>query len=120
LTHRFSPGEFGEIVGQQARLFLTNAFGFRDLAFEEIHKYDRNYFISLAVKMVPTIDPKGFGHFTRPGIRAQLLDKTTASLVQDFVIEGDKDSVHVLNAVSPAFTCAFPFADFVCHEYVLK
>ena len=69
--------------------------------------------------MLPSIDPKGFGQFTRPGIRAQLLDKTNLSLVQDFVIEADKSSIHVLNAVSPAFTCAFPFADFVCEKYVL-
>jgi hypothetical protein len=33
--------------------------------------------------------------------------------VSDFVIEGDDRSLHVLNAVSPAFTCALPFADFV-------
>jgi L-2-hydroxyglutarate oxidase LhgO len=117
---RFRAGELAEVICEEARLFATNAFGFRDLAFEEIHKYDRNYFINLAVKMVPAIDPKGFGVFTRPGIRAQLLDKTTSFLVQDFVIEADKDSVHVLNAVSPAFTCAFPFADFVCTQYILK
>ncbi len=116
---RFRADEMGEIVCEEARLFVTNAFGFRDLAFEEIHKYDRNYFIQLAVKMLPAIDPKGFGQFTRPGIRAQLLDKTTLSLVQDFVIEADKSSVHILNAVSPAFTCAFPFADFIVHNYIL-
>ena len=28
----------------------------------------------------------------------------------DFIIEGDKRSMHILNAVSPGFTCAFPFA----------
>ena len=28
----------------------------------------------------------------------------------DFLLEGDADSLHVLNAVSPGFTCAFPFA----------
>ena len=115
----FSLGEFSEIIYQEAKLFTTNAFGFRDLAFEEIHKYNRDYFINLATKMVP-VDLKGFGEFTRPGIRAQLLDKTRLELVQDFVVEADKDSVHVLNAVSPAFTCAFPFAEFVCREYVLK
>lgn len=115
----FSAREFVDIVKQEAKLFSTNAFGFRDLAFEEMHKYIRGYFIGLATKMVP-VDPQGFGEFTRPGIRAQLLDKTTLELVQDFVIEADRDSVHVLNAVSPAFTCAFPFAEFVCREYVLK
>jgi L-2-hydroxyglutarate oxidase len=28
----------------------------------------------------------------------------------DFRVEGDGRSFHVLNAVSPAFTCALPFA----------
>jgi L-2-hydroxyglutarate oxidase LhgO len=118
-NQRFKPGEFVEIAFQEAKLFSTNAFGFRDLAFEEMHKYCRDYFISLAVKMVPSVDPKGFGEFTRPGIRAQLLDKGRLELVQDFVVEADKNSVHILNAVSPAFTCAFPFAEFVCKEYGL-
>jgi hypothetical protein len=31
----------------------------------------------------------------------------------DFVIEGDEKSMHVLNAVSPGFTCSIPFAKFV-------
>ncbi|NLE64402.1 MAG: L-2-hydroxyglutarate oxidase [Elusimicrobia bacterium] len=115
---RFRPGEFLEIALREAQLFATNAFGFRDLAFEEMRKYSRRYFIGLARKMVP-VDPEGFGDFTRPGIRAQLLDKTTLELVQDFVIESDAASVHVLNAVSPAFTCAFPFSDFVCRKYGL-
>jgi hypothetical protein len=39
-------------------------------------------------------------------------------LVQDFVIEGDKNSVHVLNAVSPAFTCSFPFTRHLVDQYV--
>jgi hypothetical protein len=37
----------------------------------------------------------------------------TGELVSDFVIEGDDRSLHILNAVSPAFTCSLPFADFV-------
>ncbi len=119
LREGFNLGEMLEAGCYEAKLFATNAFGFRDLAFEEMAKYNKDHFISLAVKMVP-VDPKGFGEFTRPGIRAQLLDKTTSLLVQDFVIEADKDSVHVLNAVSPAFTCAFPFAQFVWREYINK
>jgi (S)-2-hydroxyglutarate dehydrogenase len=119
LSEHFNLSEFTEIACQETKLFFTNAFGFRDLAFEEIHKYNRDYFINLATRMVP-VDPKGFGEFTKPGIRAQLLDKTRGELVQDFVVEADAHSVHVLNAVSPAYTCAFPFAEFVCKEYALK
>jgi len=115
---RFS--EFMTILSQEARLFLMNSFHFRDLAFEEMRKYSKSYFIGLAQKMVGSIDPAGFTEYTRPGIRAQLLNLKTRELVQDFVIEGDKRSIHVLNAVSPAFTCAFPFAEFVCRSFILE
>jgi hypothetical protein len=36
----------------------------------------------------------------------------------DFVLEGDERSMHVLNAVSPAFTCSLPFANYVCDRIV--
>ena len=98
---------------------MTNASKFRSLAHEEMRKYTKEYFISLAQSMVKYIDPKGFTEWTMPGIRAQLLDKKTLSLVQDFVIEGDHRSVHVLNAVSPAFTCSFPFSQYVVDKFVL-
>jgi len=113
-----SINEMAEVMFYESKLYLTNAFNFRSLAHEEMHKYNKEYFISLAVSMVKSIDPKGFTEWTKPGIRAQLLDKQTLSLVQDFVVEGDHKSVHVLNAVSPAFTCSFPFSQYVVDQYV--
>lgn len=118
LKDGFSFDEMTEVLFYESKLYLTNAFNFRSLAHEEMRKYNKNYFISLALSMVKYMDPKGFTEYTRPGIRAQLLDKKTLSLVQDFVVEGDNKSVHVLNAVSPAFTCAFPFAQYVVDKYV--
>ena len=116
----FRFDELKEILFQEARLFLTNAFNFRDLAFEEMRKYNKQYFIHLAAGMVKQIDPNGFTEYTKPGIRAQLLDKAKRTLVQDFVVEGDRTSTHVLNAVSPAFTCAFPFSEYVVQNHILN
>ena len=73
--------------------------------------------VGLASHMVRHIDPDGFTEHTLPGIRAQLLDTRSRQLVQDFVVEGDRRSIHVLNAVSPAFTCAFPFALYLLEKY---
>jgi len=109
----FNALEMVEIMTREAQLFLLNSFGFRDLAFEEIQKYNRRYFSGLASKLVKTIDRGGFREWSRPGIRAQLLDTKTRKLVMDFVVEGDKASTHILNAVSPAFTCSFPFAKMI-------
>jgi L-2-hydroxyglutarate oxidase LhgO len=115
----FSFSEMTGILGKEAKLFFRNSFGFRSLAIDEVKKYNRNYFTGLAASMVHHLDRKGFTEWGRPGIRAQLLDVTTDELVMDFIIEGDSDSVHVLNAVSPAFTCSFPFAEYVVNKYVI-
>ncbi|MFS0861485.1 L-2-hydroxyglutarate oxidase [Fredinandcohnia sp. 179-A 10B2 NHS] len=116
----FKFNEFYQILFYEAKLFIKNAFNFRSLAFEEMKKYMKSYFIALSLKMVKKVDEKGFGDFMRPGIRAQLLNKETLELVQDFVVEGDHRSFHVLNAVSPGFTCAFPFSRYVVDEIMEK
>lgn len=116
----FSLAELLEIMGWEARLFLSDSFGFRSLALEELKKYDRSYFTGLAVKMVKRLDTAGFTQWSKSGIRAQLLNTATKELVMDFVVEGDQQSIHLLNAVSPAFTCSFPFASWVVETFILK
>lgn len=112
--------ELLEIIGWESRLFLADSFGFRSLAFGELKKYNRSYFTGLARKMVKQIDTSHFNQWSRPGIRAQLLNTETRELVQDFVVEGDAKSLHILNAVSPAFTCSFPFAAWVVEHHIQK
>lgn len=110
--------EMAEILWYESRLFLSNAFGFRELALSEMRKYLRHYFAQQARDLVEDIETHQFRKFLAPGIRAQLLDKRKLELVQDFVIEGDAHSVHILNAVSPAFTCALSFADYLCTHWL--
>ena len=116
----FKAGEMGNVLGWESRLFLSNAFGFRGLAFDEMKKYNKSYFVNLATSMVHHIDRSGFTEWSKPGIRAQLLNTKTLELVMDFVVEGDSTTIHVLNAVSPAFTCSFPFAKWVVENYIDK
>jgi L-2-hydroxyglutarate oxidase LhgO len=113
---RFS--EMLEILRWQAQLFACNAFGFRTFAIDEMKKYYRPHLIEHAFRMVKNLDADKFSEWSRPGIRAQLLNTKTLALVQDFVVEGDDKSVHVLNAVSPAFTSSMPFADWVVEQWV--
>lgn len=114
----FNAGEMLEITRWLATLFLCNSFGFRTFAFEEMRKYSKDYLISHAFKMAKNLDASKFNEWGRPGIRAQLLNTKTRQLVQDFVVQGDRKSVHVLNAVSPAFTSSLAFADWVVGEWV--
>lgn len=106
----FNFEEMLQILKWQGTLFLRNAFDFRRLAYEEMRKYHKAHLVRLAMHMVEGIDPARFTKWSKPGIRAQLLNTKTLALVQDFTIEGDAKSLHVLNAISPAFTCSIPFA----------
>lgn len=111
--HRFRFGEFFEVMRYMMKAYAADSFHFRSLAADEMKKYRKGKFIGLSMKLVKSIDRKGFGEYLRPGIRAQLIHKKTLDLIQDFVVEGDGHSIHVLNAVSPAFTCSFPFSRYV-------
>lgn len=114
----FKMKEFLNIIGWESKLVYKNSFNFRSLAFEEIKKYYRPHLLKLASKIVNDVDLSGFNQWSNPGIRAQLLNKNTLELLQDFVIEGDKSSLHILNAVSPGFTCSIPFAAWIVDNYL--
>ena len=114
----FKINELFDILGWESRLFMSNAFGFRSLAFEEMAKYNKSHFVNMATRLVYKIDKSGFTEWSKPGIRAQLMNMKTLELVMDFVVEGDGQTIHVLNAVSPAFTSSFPFAKWVVENYV--
>ncbi len=113
----FDFDELLEILFYEAKLFFKNAFGFRDLAFEEMKKYNKSYLLSLAKSLVKREDLSSFNEWSAPGIRAQLLNKKSLELVQDFVVERNKNTIHVLNAVSPAFTSSIPFCEWIVEEY---
>ena len=111
---RFNLSEMLEILYYESKLFLINAFNFRSLALEEIKNYNHKYFIQKAKEMVEEIDD-AFSPLP-PGIRAQLLNTETNELVQDFIVEHTSNSTHILNAVSPAFTCSFAFAEYAVDQ----
>lgn len=52
------------------------------------------------------------------GIRAQLIDVTTGKLVDDFIAEEHENSIHILNAVSPGWTSALSFAEWLVDTHV--
>ncbi|MGA6826364.1 L-2-hydroxyglutarate oxidase [Nitrospira sp. NS4] len=110
----FKLGEMMEVAGRGLGLLTDAQFDYRRLAVEEIAKYSRSKMVELASVLAEGVEEKNYVKWGRPGIRAQLLDITKKKLEMDFVLEGDRRSMHVLNAVSPAFTCSLPFAAHVC------
>jgi len=112
----FRLGEFAEIIFRDLGLLFLSGFDFKRLAAEEMRKYYRPRLVSLASALLENVRLEDYRHWGKPGIRAQLLNIRTRKLEMDFVVEGDSRSLHVLNAVSPAWTCALPFANYVCDK----
>ena len=106
----FKFGEFIEVLFREAGLMMSSNFDFQKLALEEVRKYSRPHLVALASRLAHGVRSEHYTRWGEPGIRAQLLDIKNRKLEMDFVIEGDEHSTHLLNAVSPGWTCSIPFA----------
>ena len=75
---------------------------------EVVRSLSRRVFARSLAELVPAIRPE---HLTPApaGVRAQALARD-GRLVDDFLVQRDDRQVHVLNAPSPAATCAFEIA----------
>jgi L-2-hydroxyglutarate oxidase LhgO len=72
--------------------------------------------INLAANLASGLGSKNNYIWGKSGIRAQLINIDKMKLENDFVCLPGKQSMHVLNAVSPGFTCALPFSSYVVDQ----
>ena len=112
----FQFSELIDLLGRQAGLLVFSGFDFKRLAVQELKKYSRAHMVRLASSLMEGVKTEQFSSWGQAGIRAQLFDVRQRKLEMDFVLEGDDQSMHILNAVSPGFTCSLPFADYVCKQ----
>lgn len=98
------------IIGKSFQLFFANQ-KFRQVALTEPKKYLANYFYRCAKELVKELDPNWLISSPKAGIRPQLVDWNTKELVMDFLVEQTDNSIHLLNAISPAFTSSMAVAE---------
>lgn len=104
------------IVTLIAKLWLQNEGSFRSNVYSELRKYNKRWFTQKANDLVPDLSIHDFLPSTHCGIRAQLINIKKNNLVLDFIILQNANSTHILNAISPAFTCSLPFANYVVDQ----
>lgn len=109
---KFNARELLEVTRRELTLLLRAGFDFRKLAWSELLKYNRRVLVNHASELAHNIHKNNYCKWGKPGIRAQLVNTETRKLEMDFILEGNNKSFHVLNAVSPAFTCSIPFAKY--------
>lgn len=107
-----------DIIFRDFILFIKNK-EFRRIAVSESRKYIKAFFYKDVANMIKGLKPEYLVSSKKVGIRAQLVDWEKKELVMDFLILKDGNSIHILNAISPAFTSAFAFAKFVVDRYIL-
>ena len=111
--------KFGENISLEPLSFLLREGlllfknkTFRESALQEVKKYSKDYFLSQAKQLLPKLTMEDMKDTLKWGIRPQLVDWNSKELVTDFVLIKEGDAIHILNAISPAFTCSMAFAPY--------
>jgi len=102
-----------------SKMYYKNRQGFRSYVHHEALNNIKSSFTKSAQRLVTGLTKKDLVVSKKNGIRPQLIDKTTGDLVMDLKIEETENTLHILNAISPAFTASFSFAELVVSK-VLK
>ena len=108
--------EVPEIFGALSGMFFSSDTKFRRLAFQEWGSYFKPIFVARAQKLIPELRSEDLVPSPLVGIRPQLVNLKKKELVMDYLIEKTPVSTHVLNAISPAFTSAFSFAEWLADD----
>jgi len=85
----------------------------RRYANEQAFQWLPQNFLKATQAIVPKLQLDHIKFSDKVGIRPQLYDKKNYQLVQDFLTLEGPSSTHIINAISPAFTASFAFADFI-------
>ncbi|GLI52686.1 L-2-hydroxyglutarate oxidase [Thermodesulfovibrio yellowstonii] len=107
-----------KILWRDFSLLLGNE-KFRNTALTEIKKYRKANFYRDIKDMIEGVETADLLPSKKVGIRPQLIDIERKELVMDFLVIKDTNTLHILNAISPAFTSAFAFAEYVVKDYIL-
>ncbi|MCP9830070.1 L-2-hydroxyglutarate oxidase [Synechococcus sp. HJ21-Hayes] len=105
-----------QFLGDLASQWWRNAGGFRRYAREQALHGLKPLFLKAVQALVPELRSEHLIPSEKVGIRAQLYDRRSGTLVQDFRLEQGEASTHVLNAISPAFTASFALADLILDQ----
>ena len=127
-TPVFGREQYNGILGDNLKESISLIFNFskkiifnenklRTLALQELSLLTKRGFFNQIKKMFNNINPDDLElSDQKVGIRSQIFDPQSKNLVNDFVVINQKNTTHVLNAISPAWSASFAFADHLINE----
>ena len=119
LTDGFNLKELAEFFTSTTALLKSDSVDLIGLAKEEALKLFKKPLLNRTRKLSNSLDSNTNWVKYPSGIRAQIINTETKAIEMDYIVESDKNVVHILNAVSPGWTSAIPFAHWVVENQPL-
>lgn len=116
LIRGIRPREALGIVWRLATMYVRNPHNFRHLVHAEVSKYSKRQFFMATQRLLPALTPQDMRPTPKSGIRPQLVNLRDGTWEMDYIIQRADHSTHVLNAISPAFTSSFAFAEMIIND----
>ena len=113
LIDGFTFKEFNEFIAASWAMFNSKKTDFPELAKTELLKQFERNILNSSKYLSDVIGSQKSWKKHPGGIRSQIVNMNTKELEMDYIVTSDKNAVHVLNAVSPGWTSALPFARWI-------
>ena len=119
LSNGFNGSEFLEFYKAAKALFKSDSVNLTGLAREEFVKLFTKPLLNKTNKLTNSLNSNKQWSKYPAGIRAQIINLETKTIEMDYIVQSDKNVVHILNAVSPGWTSAIPFTRWVVENQPL-
>ena len=119
LSNGFNGSEFLESYKAAKALFKSDSVDLIGLAREEFVKLFTKPLLNKTNKLTNSLNSNKQWSKYPAGIRAQIINLETKTIEMDYIVQSDKNVVHILNAVSPGWTSAIPFTRWVVENQPL-
>ena len=119
LSNGFNGSELLEFYKAAKALFKSDSVDLTGLAIEEFVKLFTKPLLNKTNKLTNSLNSNKQWSKYPAGIRAQIINLETKTIEMDYIVQSDKNVVHILNAVSPGWTSAIPFTRWVVENQPL-
>lgn len=119
ISDGFSGSEFLEFYKAAKALFQSDSVDLMGLAKEEFVKLFTKPLLNRTNRLSNSLYSNKQWVKHPAGIRAQIINLETKTIEMDYIVQSDKNVVHILNAVSPGWTSALPFTRWVVENQPL-
>jgi L-2-hydroxyglutarate oxidase LhgO len=119
LSSKIGPSEIGETLKSMWYFIRKNPQEVSKFLIHEWSTLNSKKLVNEASYLVPEVSAINKWENGNAGIRAQLVDLKTGALVEDFVTKEFQNSLHLLNGISPGWTCALPFGRYLAEKLII-